>query len=141
MKFEEVVSSRLEPHMLIPEILIDAEIHFRDIKDSFYRIILQMEPFGPENRKPVFIVRSVNESGYSRIVKERHIRFSLVQDGLTLTGIGFNMSEKFTLLLSGKPLDIVFTLDENEWNGQKKLQLKVIDMRIQTIEFNTMLPV
>jgi single-stranded-DNA-specific exonuclease len=51
------------------------------------------------------------------------------------------MSEKFTLLLSGKPLDIVFTLDENEWNGQKKLQLKVIDMRIQTIEFNTMLPV
>jgi single-stranded-DNA-specific exonuclease len=51
------------------------------------------------------------------------------QDDTTLTGIGFNMSEKFHLLQLNSTVDIVFTVDENEWNGNKSLQLKVIDIR------------
>ena len=129
-KFETVVSHSIAPQLLIPEINIDAEITFAEITNSFYDIICQMEPFGPENMRPVFIARNVVDSGYSKIVKELHVRFVLKQVDATLTGIGFNMSDKFHLLQLQAPLDIVFTIDENEWNGTKTIQLKVIDLRI-----------
>lgn len=129
-KFEDVVSSTIQPHQLVPGLNIDAEINFRDITPPFFNIIRQMEPFGPDNQQPVFITRSVIDSGYSRIIKETHIKFSLRQDNIIFTGIGFNMAHKFPLLNLKKPLDIVFTIDENEWNGNTHLQLKMIDFRL-----------
>ncbi len=129
-KFEEVVSATISPELLIPEIVIDAEISLKDIKQSFYDILCQMEPFGPENLRPVFIAKNVSDTGWTKIVKEQHIRFSLKQDGVTMTGIGFGMADKFHLLQQKKPLDIVFKLDENEWQGQRSLQLRMIDIRL-----------
>ena len=128
-KFEEVVSSTILPELLIPEIQIDAEVDFRDLKPSFYNIICQMEPFGPENLRPVFLARNLTETGWSKILKEQHVRFCLKQDHTIFNGIGFNMADKFPLLQMKKPVDLVFTLDENEWNEQKTLQLKVLDVR------------
>ena len=87
-----------------------------------------MEPFGPENMRPVFIARDVTDTGYSKIVKDAHIRFVVRQDKISFTGIGFNLASKFQLLK--KPVDLVFTLDENEWNGETSLQLKMIDVRL-----------
>ena len=129
LKFEEVVAAAIEDHMLIPEIKIDAEISFADITENFYNIICQMEPFGPENMRPVFIAKAVTDTGFSKIVKELHLRFVLQHQNVTITGIGFNMADKFSLLNNKQPIDIVFTIDENEWNGTKSLQLKVIDIR------------
>lgn len=129
-KFEEIVSSIIEPHLLIPEIVIDAEIDFKNITKSFYNIITQMEPYGPENLRPVFITKNISDTSWSKIVKELHIRFVLKQDNIVLTGIGFNMAEKFHLLQMKKPIDVVYTIDENEWNGATNLQLKVIDFRL-----------
>jgi len=128
-KFEEIVCSSILPEQLIPEIIIDAEIYFKDITWPFYNILCQMEPFGPDNLRPVFITKHVSDSGYSKIVKEQHIRFSLRQDNITFTGIGFGMAEKFNLLQGKQPVDIVFKIDVNEWNGEKSLQLRVIDLR------------
>ena len=129
-KFEKVISLSIEERLLIPEIIIDAEISFTDIKENFYNIICQMEPFGPENMRPVFIAKNVNDTGYSKVLKELHVRFVVKQNDIILNGIGFNMAEKFYLLQMQKPVDIVFTIDENEWNGNKTLQLKVIDFRL-----------
>ena len=126
-KFEEVVSATIEPQFLIPELKIDAEIQFPEINFSFFNILQQMEPFGPENRKPVFISRGVLDTGYSKLVKEKHIRFSLRQQDTVLTGIGFNMADKMELLKN--PVDIVYTLDENVWNGERSLQMKVVDVK------------
>ncbi len=128
-KFEEIVSSTIHPDLLTPEIVIDAEISFEDITWSFYNILSQMEPFGPENLRPVFIAKNVVDTGYSKIVKEQHIRFSLRKNNITLTGIGFNMVEKYEFLKYKQPIDVVFKIDVNEWNGEKNLQLRVIDCR------------
>jgi single-stranded-DNA-specific exonuclease len=132
-KFEEVVSTTIHPELLIPELCIDAELQFKDINQTFYSIINQMEPFGPDNLRPIFIAKNVFDSGYSKIVKELHIKFSLKQDNIVFNGIGFGMAEKFPLLESKKPIDVVFTLDENEWNGNKQLQMKVIDIRLSEL--------
>lgn len=129
-KFEEVVSETIAPEHLIPEITIDAEVTFVDLSFRFYNIIHQMEPYGPENMRPTFIVRNVMNSGYSKVVKEQHIKFSLKQNNYTYNGIGFNMADRFHLLEIKKPLDVVFTLDQNEFNDEKYLQLKVCDFRL-----------
>ncbi len=128
-KFEEIVSSTIDPDLLVPEIVIDSEISFKDINWAFYNIISQMEPFGPENLRPVFIVKNVVDTGYSKIVKEQHVRFSLRQNSITFTGIGFNMSDCYPFLLNKQPVDVVFKIDLNEWNGEKSLQLRVLDCR------------
>ena len=129
-RFEEVVASTIAPEMLIPEIIVDAEIQFKDLTRQFYSIICQMEPFGPDNMRLIFLARNVMDTGYSRIVKDTHIRFSLNQHGYNFDGIGFGMADKFSLLQLRHPLDIVFTLEENDWNNEKKLQLKIIDFRL-----------
>jgi single-stranded-DNA-specific exonuclease len=126
-KFEATVAATIQPQSLIPELLIDAELPFDCIRNSFYNILEQMQPFGPANTQPVFLARGVTDRG-SRIVKEQHIRFSLQQGAIQADGIGFGLAAKFPILQAGGPIDVVFTVEENEWNNQKNLQLKVIDI-------------
>ena len=128
--FEQAVSSQITPEQLIPEVVIDAEINFNEINLAFYNILIQMEPFGPENMRPVFVTRKVYNSGFSKIVKEQHIKFSLQQGSITLNGIGFGMADKFPVLQMNRQVDVVYTLDLNEWNGIKSVQLKVIDLKL-----------
>lgn len=128
-RFEEVVSATIHPDMLIPEIVIDAEISFREITWPFFNILCQMEPFGPENLRPVFITKNLLDTGYSKIVKEQHLKFSLRQNNTTFSGIGFNMADKFPFLQAKQPIDIVYKIDVNEWNGEKNLQLRIVDCR------------
>ncbi len=129
-RFEEVVSQTITPDLLIPEIEIDAEINLQDIKQAFYNIIKQFEPFGPTNLRPVFITKRVSDyQGYSRVVKEQHIKFVVHQhNGTVVDGIGFGMADKFEIMQRGS-FDMVYTIDENEFNGNTKLQVKVIDIR------------
>ena len=129
-KFESVVAATIEEHLLIPEIVIDSEISFTDIKMPFYKLVSQMEPFGPQNLRPVFIAKRVSDTGFSKIVKELHLRVVLKQNDVTLTGIGFNMAEKYALIETKQPLDVVFSIDENEWNGETNVQLKLIDLKL-----------
>ncbi|HUQ96209.1 MAG TPA: single-stranded-DNA-specific exonuclease RecJ [Chitinophagaceae bacterium] len=128
-KFEEVVHASLHPDLMIPEIVIDAEIQLKDISQPFFNIICQMEPFGPDNLRPTFLTRNVYDTSYSKVVKEKHLRFVVKQGATTITGIGFGLAEKAPLLLSGLPVDLVYKIDENEWNGEKSLQLRVVDVR------------
>ena len=135
-RFEEVVCQTIHPDSLIPEIIIDAEIELKDITVSFFNILKQMEPFGPENMRPVFIVKNVLDSGESKLLKEQHIRFCVKQKNNSFKGIGFNMAEKFAIIEKKKPMDIVFSIDENEFNGNKTLQLKVIDVRLSEMNID-----
>jgi single-stranded-DNA-specific exonuclease len=130
-KFEEVVARRIPPELLIPEIEIDAEIKLSDIRFPFYNIVKQFEPFGPANLRPVFLTRNVYDyQGYSKVVKEQHLKFVVHQhSGQVIDGIGFFLGEKADIVCHGKPFDLVYTIDECEYNGVNKLQVKVIDVR------------
>jgi single-stranded-DNA-specific exonuclease len=128
-RFDEVVQASIEPASLVPEIKIDAVIRFDEINTGLYKIIQQMEPFGPENLRPVFLAQAVVDTGHSKVVKEAHLRVVLKQGNITYAGIGFGMADKYALLANKQPVDIVFTIDENDWQGEKSLQLRLVDLR------------
>ncbi|MEJ8842605.1 single-stranded-DNA-specific exonuclease RecJ [Lacibacter sp. H375] len=129
--FEKEVSRTIKDEQLIPEIIIDEELQLADIKPGLYNIIKQMEPFGPENMRPVFVSKKVRDNGYSKIVKDQHLRLVVKQNDTVLTGIFFRAAHLFPVLQQGA-FDVVYTIDENDWNGTVSLQLKVIDIRPST---------
>lgn len=134
--FEKNVAENISPDLLTPEVVIDSELDFKNLTLSFYNIVTQMEPFGPENMRPVFVSRNVQIVDGSRIVKEKHVRFVLQQNKTSFTGIAFFMAEKFTQLTDNNItlIDVVYTLDLNEWNGIKSVQLKIIDFKPSHIQ-------
>ena len=127
--FESVVSKSLPDELLTPEVMVDAEIKVEDIKWPLYNILHQMEPFGPGNMRPLFLSKRLIDTGYSKIVKEKHVRFVLQENDQTITGIGFGLAEKFHLIESKKPVDVVYSIDENDYKGNKSLQIRVIDLK------------
>lgn len=127
-KLDEIASRILSDDQMIPEIIVDAVVEPKDLTQAFYKILDQMEPFGPENPRPVFCMQQLQNTG-SRIVKNDHVRFEVEKDGTRFQGIGFNMAEKFLSLSNDRLLDIVFTLEENHYNNQTSLQMKVIDFK------------
>ncbi len=127
--FEEAVASRITEEQLTPEIAINAALPLDDIGLQFYNIIAQMEPFGPENMRPIFIAKEVYDTGYTKLVKEQHISFNVTQGKTNVRGIGYNMPEHLKIIKSGKPFDLVFQLQLNEWQGNQSVQMQVIDIK------------
>ena len=130
--FEEAVASRITEDQLTPEIMINATLALDDIGLQFYNIIAQMEPFGPDNMRPLFIAKGVYDTGYTKLVKEQHISFNVTQGKSNVRGIGYNMPEHMKIIKSGKPFDLVFQLQLNEWQGNQSVQMQVIDLKYST---------
>ena len=130
-KFEEVVKNSIDESLLTPEITIDAELDFTDISPKFYRIINQMAPFGPENRKPVFKSSSVRDNGYGKQVGEdkSHLKLTLFQGNPqnSISAIGFSMGDKIDAIVND--FDVIYQIDENTWNGKTSLQLLLKDLK------------
>jgi single-stranded-DNA-specific exonuclease len=132
-KFEKIVAATITPEQEIPEIEIDAEIPLSYVKPAFYNLIRQFEPFGPANMKPVFLTRKLHDyQGGSNVVKEQHLRIVAHQEnGSIIEGIGFGVGDKYEIVKNG-PFDMLYNIEENEYNGNTKLQVKVIDIRKTT---------
>ncbi|WP_129020255.1 single-stranded-DNA-specific exonuclease RecJ [Edaphocola flava] len=130
-RFEDIVRQTISTESRCPEILIDTELELSQVNYKLFNILQQFEPFGPDNLRPVFFSRGVTNFRQScKIVKDQHIKFLISQNGAQpISGIGFNLAYKFDLINSNKPFDIVYTIDENEWNNETSLQLKVLDIR------------
>lgn len=131
-QFEKVVSETIDPQLLTPEIAVDAQIEFRQITPKVLRIIQQFAPFGPGNLSPVFMGEHLRDTGYAKGVGENgaHLKLSVTQHGIgPIGGIGFNLGDKLSLVSQRKPFSAVFSLDENEWQGNVTLQLKLRDLR------------
>ena len=130
-KFEEVVSKSIDKELLIPEISIDAELDLAEITPKFFRIIQQMAPFGPENMKPVFKTTGVRDNGYGKQVGSdcTHLKLNLFQgdNQKTYNAIGFGLGNKIELVED--EFDIVYSLEENEWNGFVSVQLVLRDLK------------
>ncbi len=129
-RFEAVVAETIDPEWLIPEVTADLEIDIDHVDRKFFNVIRQMAPFGPGNMKPVF--RTDQCLGrYSKIVGEAHLKFQVYQEDVNrpVNCIAFGLGHKLDLIHSGQPFSILYSVEENEWNGMTSLQLNVKDIR------------
>lgn len=130
--FEKTVAQTIHPDLLIPEISIDAEINLTDINEKLVRLLKQFEPFGPQNMSPVFLTKNVKDSGYAKGIgaNEEHLKLFVKQNGSEGFGaIGFGLGKKLDLAVNKKTFDAVYHIDENEFNGNVTVQLRLKDLR------------
>lgn len=131
-QFEKVVSETIDPILLIPEIKVDCMIPLTQITPKLVRIIRQFGPFGPGNMTPVFMTENLRDTGYAKGVgdDEKHLKLSVTQNGSRpIGGIGFNLGDKLPTVKNKGTFSAVFSIEENEWNGNVSLQLKLRDIK------------
>ena len=129
-KFEEIVSESISLEHLTPKIKIDEIIKLSDINNKLYRIINQFEPFGPLNRKPVFV--SKVDSLKSRINKigknKEHLKIYLEE--VNLNALAFFKADMYEKIKNSENYQICYTIDQNIWNGNIRLQLIIQDIKL-----------
>ncbi|MBO4369916.1 MAG: single-stranded-DNA-specific exonuclease RecJ [Paludibacteraceae bacterium] len=134
-RFDLYVQENMGKEQYVPQIEADTEISLDEITPEFFNTLQKFAPFGPENLKPVFITNNVIDHGSKRVGKELdHLKVEVAdpQTGACMNGIAFGMGKEFyEHLHSGKPVGVCYTVEENDFNGRKTLQLMVKDIKKQ----------
>lgn len=131
-RFEQVVRSTIAPHMRIPEEEVDLEISLKDLDQPLVRILHHMAPYGPANMRPVFLTRGLVDTGNARLVGDDHIKMSLChpdEPKRWFDAIAFKQGRHLELVKSGLPFSVLYTVEENEWNGRRTVQLNIKDIK------------
>lgn len=131
-RFEEYVSAHITPDQLVPTIQVEQEIAFGDIDAKFFSILQHLEPFGPENPRPVFVTRHVINNRYTKRVGKmgEHLRLDITDRTAAITGIAFGQGDKALHLQNGLPVDVCYELEENTYNNTTSIQMMVQDIRL-----------
>ncbi len=133
-EFEQYAKEALEGKDLRPKLLIDKELELKDVTWSLLKKIETLKPFGKENEEPVFVSRNVEIEEIKTVGKEdKHLKLKIRDSKIlkSLSAIGFSLGELNDKINVGDIVDIAYTIDSNEWNGNNELQLKIIDIEKQ----------
>jgi single-stranded-DNA-specific exonuclease len=133
-RFEQFVNSTITEDQLLPRVSIDAELSFNEINEDFFKIMSQFQPFGPENMSPIFVSRNVFDTGSGKMVGSNgeHLKLDLCQDSSTvksISAIAFNQANHFEYIRDGNPFDICYSIEMNEFRGNRNLQINIRDIR------------
>ena len=132
--FEAYVKEYILPEQRLPSLTYDLVLSFDVLTHKLLRILNQMGPFGPKNMRPVFVTHDCKDTGNTRLVgkKEEHLKLEITdQSGVKIQGIAFGMGEHLISIKNQIPFSILYTLEENEYNGIVSLQLKVKDLKFE----------
>ncbi|MGC8803657.1 MAG: single-stranded-DNA-specific exonuclease RecJ [Bacteroidales bacterium] len=132
--FEQVVAENILQEQIIPSIEIDMELNLKSITPKLLRILKQFEPFGPENMTPVFFTENVADDGTGRPVgtQKEHLKLNILHEDEPFKpypAIGFNLAHLYPSIANGTPFDICYCIEENEYRGQKSIQLRIKDIK------------
>jgi len=129
-KLSQVAYERLTADLLKPKLSIDSEIRFREIDWQLIKLINRMAPFGPQNMRPLFLSKGLQVVGTPSVVGKNHLKLKVRQDGIVMDAIGFSLGEKIYRISPGaQDVEMVYIIDENEYQGRKTIQLRVKDLR------------
>nr|AQS30860.1 hypothetical protein [uncultured bacterium] len=134
-RLQKVAAESLTPEQLKPVLEVDCEINLTDVGWQLYREISRFAPFGFDNPMPVFVTRGVKLDRLRQVGKEgKHLQLILSTKhearNSKLGGIAFGFGQLSASLSPGATVDLAYAIDENVWNNQKSLQLKVKDIII-----------
>jgi single-stranded-DNA-specific exonuclease len=131
-RFEEYVQKNILHEQTLPNIDIDAVIGFQDITHKFFMDMKRFQPFGPDNKKPVFCSEHVYDYGTSKVVgrEQEHIKLELVDNKSSkiMNGIAFGQSSQARYIKTKQSFDIVYTLEDNT-HKRGEIQLQIEDIR------------
>lgn len=134
-KMNEVVEKKLEGKDLTSIIWIDQEISINDLSFSLVDSLNKLRPFGVGNSEPNFLIRNLLVQELKWVGNgERHLKLflrSADNSPKIFEAIGFSMNGKFKNLKEGDLIDLVFGIQKDEWNGNQKLQLRIIDLKVK----------
>jgi len=130
--FINLANNALSESDLVGTLTIETEMKLSDINGRFMEFLDKLAPFGPGNMRPQFVSRKVEIAGKPRLVGNGdHLKFRAKQNSKTFDAIAFNMGKHYSDLLSGKPFDLAFVVEENEWQGRKSIQLNIRDIKLR----------
>lgn len=124
-RFDEVAAGQLTPADLTPELSLEGELEPEDISTELVRELERLAPFGIGNPEPLFLLRGAYVES-RRELQGGHLRLALRCGGTSLTGIGFQMADRFT---GEGVVDLVCSPQINEWKGRVTVQLKIRDIK------------
>lgn len=127
-QLKTVAREAITDEMLFPQLSVEWQIGFNEIGFELLDYLKKMGPFGPGNMRPIFVTRNVSAAGMPRIVGENHLKFKAQQDKIVISCIGWNLGTMYEMLISNRPLDLAFVIEENEWGGKTEIQLNIKDM-------------
>ena len=131
--FETVVKQTINPELRTPKLSIDTALPLSKLTQKFYNVLKQFEPFGPCNLPPLFYAENVVDTGFAKHIgkNNEHLKLCLREVGSApyFDAVGFSLGHKLPLITSGKPFSIVYSVEENLWNGKLSLQLQVRDIK------------
>jgi len=138
-RFEQYVNSTITEEQLVPRIFVDTELSFSEINEQFFKTMSQFQPFGPENMSPVFVSRKVFDTGSGRMVGSsgEHLKLDLCQESTgqkSYSAIAFSQANHFEYIRGGNPFDICYSLEMNEFRGNRNLQLNIRDIKTPNID-------
>lgn len=129
-KISQVAAEKLTAEMRSPKLWIDAEVQFHELDGHLIKLLNRMAPFGPQNMRPVFLTRGLQIVGTPRVVGKNHLKFKVRQKDIVMDAIGYDLGDLLYRIAPGeKNVEMVYVLDENEWQGRKTMQLRVKDLR------------
>lgn len=132
-KFDEIAGRSLTRDMLQPVINYDLKLTEEEIIPSLIKLLKQFEPFGPGNMTPVFYCATLRDTGFARQMGGGNIHLSLnIQNpnfGSPIKGVAFKHGEKYDWIKDNKPFKALFSIQEEEFNGQINAQFNIKDLR------------
>jgi len=133
-ELDKLIEQELEGKECGPVIEIDAEILPEDIDFELIDGLNKFEPFGEGNEEPVFLMKNLIINELKAVGNgNKHLKMFLRPSGGSpkiFEAIGFNFNGRFAGLKEGDIIDAVFHIQEDNWNDRKKIQLKLIDLKI-----------
>jgi single-stranded-DNA-specific exonuclease len=125
-----VADETLGPEDLMPRLRIDGDLGFRAITGGVSAGVAALAPFGAGNPRPVFAARGVEIVDGPRKLKERHLKMALKQDGRIFRAVAWRSAEHHDYLTENKTaLDVAFSLEQNQYNGETYTELTLADVR------------
>jgi single-stranded-DNA-specific exonuclease len=135
-RLHQLAHARLSAVELVPTLVYDAEVRLISLSYDLLRTLDAFEPCGFRNPQPVFMSRGARVRSYRLVGTDgKHLKLALVDErGAAWDAIAFQQGEWAARLPAarspqGERIDLVYTLELNEWNGEKRLQLNVQDLR------------
>ena len=120
----------LGPDDLRPRLWLDGPLAFHELNERVMSEFAALAPFGPGNPRPRFHTGPVAVVDGPRLLKERHLKMSVKQNGRVMRAIQWNAAEQSDRLTAKKDgVEIAYTVEENEYQGTKYVELRVDDFR------------